>query len=252
MSVSPDTRVRLSAEQRREQLLEVTKELVGAHGFHGLSVDAIARRAGISRPVVYSHFGDLGGLLEARPVATPGTAVRSAASWKNFCLPSASRTRSASTGTGASRLLEAMLGRESAGALRQLSEVLPKDFELDGQDPQAPLLAALRGYLEAVRSEPIRWRLVLMPPEGAPELLRQQIRDGRDAVIATLTSYVERGDPPAQPSPDPELTARLLSAAADEAARLLLTHPRKFSIERLTDHAAWLLGRLSESGATLA
>jgi len=210
MSVSPDTRVRLSAEQRREQLLEVTKELVGAHGFHGLSVDAIARRAGISRPVVYSHFGDLGGLLEA------------------------------------------MLGRESAGALRQLSEVLPKDFELDGQDPQAPLLAALRGYLEAVRSEPIRWRLVLMPPEGAPELLRQQIRDGRDAVIATLTSYVERGDSPAQASPDPELTARLLSAAADEAARLLLTHPRKFSIERLTDHAAWLLGRLSESGATLA
>jgi AcrR family transcriptional regulator len=210
MSVSPDTRVRLSAEQRREQLLDVTKELVGERGFHDLSVDAIARRAGISRPIVYSHFGDLGGLLEA------------------------------------------MLERESAGALQQLSEVLPKDFELDGQDPQAPLLAALRGYLEAVRSEPIRWRLVLMPPEGAPELLRQQIRDGRDAVIATLTAYVERGDSPAQASPDPELTARLLSAAADEAARLLLTHPRKFSIERLTDHAAWLLGRLSESAATPA
>ena len=25
--------------------------------------------------------------VTARPVATPGTAVRSAASWKNFCLP---------------------------------------------------------------------------------------------------------------------------------------------------------------------
>ena len=210
MSVSPDTRVRLSAEQRREQLLDVTKELVGERGFHGLSVDAIARRAGISRPIVYSHFGDLGGLLEA------------------------------------------MLGRESAGALQQLSEVLPKVSELDGQDPQAPLLSALRGYLEAVRSEPIRWRLVLMPAEGAPELLRQQIRDGRDAVIATLTAYVERGDSPAQASPDPELTARLLSAAADEAARLLLTDPRKFSIERLTDHAAWLLGRLSESATAPA
>jgi AcrR family transcriptional regulator len=210
MSVSPDTRVRLSAEQRREQLLDVAKELVGERGFHDLSVDAIARRAGISRPIVYAHFGDLGGLLEA------------------------------------------MLGRESAGALHQLSEVLPKDFELDGQDPQAPLLAALRGYLEAVRSEPIRWRLVLMPPEGAPQLLRQQIRDGRDAVIATLTAYVERGDSPGQASPDPELTARLLSAAADEAARLLLTHPRKFSIERLTDHAAWLLASLSESAAAPA
>jgi AcrR family transcriptional regulator len=210
LSVSPDTRVRLSAKQRREQLLDVTKELVGERGFHGLSVDAVARRAGISRPIVYSHFGDLGGLLEA------------------------------------------MLERESAGALQQLSEVLPEDFELDGQDPQAPLLAALRGYLEAVRSDPVRWRMVLMPPEGAPELLREQIRDGRDAVIAILTAYVERGDSPTQASPDPELTARLLSAAADEAARLLLTHPRKFSIERLTDHAAWLLGRLSESAGTRA
>jgi AcrR family transcriptional regulator len=203
MSVSPDTRVRLSAEQRREQLLEVTKELVGERGFHGLSVDAIARRAGISRPIVYSHFGDLGGLLEA------------------------------------------MLGRENAGALRQLAEVLP--VAVNERDPQAPLLAALRGYLEAVRSDPVRWRLVLMPPEGAPELLREQIRDGRDAVIATLTAYVERGDSPAPASPDPELTARLLSAAADEAARLLLTHPRKYSIERLTDHAAWLLDRLDGS-----
>jgi AcrR family transcriptional regulator len=206
MSVSSDTRVRLSAEQRREQLLEVTKELVGERGFHGLSVDAIARRAGISRPIVYSHFGDLGGLLEA------------------------------------------MLGRENAGALRQLAEVLP--VEVDERDPQAPLLAALRGYLEAVRSDPVRWRLVLMPPEGAPELLRKQIRDGRNAVIATLTAYVERGDSPAPASPDPELTARLLSAAADEAARLLLTHPRKYSIERLTDHAAWLLDRLRGSAPT--
>ena len=40
--------------------------------------------------------------VTARPVATPGTAVRSAASWKNFWRPSASRTTSTSTSTGAS------------------------------------------------------------------------------------------------------------------------------------------------------
>src|ERR1700739_3768990 len=32
--------------------------------------------------------------VTARPVATPGTAVRMADSWKNFCRPSASRTGS--------------------------------------------------------------------------------------------------------------------------------------------------------------
>ena len=199
MAVTSDTRVRMSAEQRREQLLDVAKEIVGERGFHELSVDAIARRAGISRPVVYSHFGDLGGLLEA------------------------------------------MLERQSAGALSQLAEVLPgRGEELE---PSVALLAALRGYLEAVRADPVTWRLVLMPPEGAPELLRERIRDGRDAVIEVLAGFVER-NAEGEASPDPELTARFLSAVADEAGRLLLTDPRRYPIDRLTRHGAWLLGRI--------
>jgi AcrR family transcriptional regulator len=204
MSVSSDTRVRMSAQQRREQLLDVTKELVGERGFHELSVDAIARRAGISRPIVYSHFGDLGGLLEA------------------------------------------MLERESASALGQLAGVLPG--EASDRDPSEALLAALRGYLEAVRADPVTWRRVLMPPEGAPELLRERIRAGRDAVIEVLAAFVER-TAPADESPDPELTARFLSAIADEAARLLLTNPRRYSVDRLSGHGAWLLGRVGAAPA---
>jgi AcrR family transcriptional regulator len=56
---------RLTGEQRREQILDVTKALAGARGFHAISIDAVARRAGITRPVVYGHFGDLAGLLRA-------------------------------------------------------------------------------------------------------------------------------------------------------------------------------------------
>ena len=47
--------------------------------------------------------------VTARPVATPGTAVRSAASWKNFCRPSASRTAATSTVTGSSAVFDAIL-----------------------------------------------------------------------------------------------------------------------------------------------
>ena len=43
----------------------MTKEIVGEQGFHAVSIEAVARRAGITRPVVYEHFGDLKGLLEA-------------------------------------------------------------------------------------------------------------------------------------------------------------------------------------------
>ena len=34
-------------------------------GFHAVSIEAVAREAGITRPIVYGHFDDLGGLLEA-------------------------------------------------------------------------------------------------------------------------------------------------------------------------------------------
>jgi hypothetical protein len=46
--------------------------------------------------------------VTARPVATPGTAVREAASWKTFWRPSASRTSSRSTATGAVALPDAI------------------------------------------------------------------------------------------------------------------------------------------------
>src|SRR5438876_389596 len=59
------TRERMPAAERREQLLDVAKQLVGEQGFHGVSIEAIARRAGVTRPVVYGHFKDLDDLLEA-------------------------------------------------------------------------------------------------------------------------------------------------------------------------------------------
>ena len=88
------------------------------------------------------------------------------------------------------------------------------------------------------------WRLVLMPPEGAPPVLRKRIAAGRDAVVAALASLVLPGLGPGTESPDPQLTARTLSAVADEAARLLLTDPEAYPIERLLTHADWLLSRL--------
>ena len=54
------THTRLSGPQRREQLLDATKAIVDADGFHAVSIEAVARAAGITRPIVYHHFG--GGL----------------------------------------------------------------------------------------------------------------------------------------------------------------------------------------------
>jgi len=64
-ATSPTRSPRLTGPQRREQILDSTKELAGERGFHNVSIDAVARRAGITRPVVYGHFSDLAGLLRA-------------------------------------------------------------------------------------------------------------------------------------------------------------------------------------------
>jgi AcrR family transcriptional regulator len=55
----------MTGEARREQILDVTEAIVEADGFHVVSIDRVAREAGITRPVVYTHFGDLEGLLHA-------------------------------------------------------------------------------------------------------------------------------------------------------------------------------------------
>jgi AcrR family transcriptional regulator len=50
-------------EQRREQLLDATLEVILERGYSGVSIEAVARKAGVTRPVVYDHFENLNRLL---------------------------------------------------------------------------------------------------------------------------------------------------------------------------------------------
>ena len=154
----PLTTKRMSAEERRGQLLDVTAAIVSEQGFQAVSIQAVARRAGISRPIVYEHFGDLGGLLEAL----------------------------------VKREMDAAGAQIAATQLTDLSE----------GDPTELMLESLGLYLSAVERHPDTWRLVLMPPAGAPESLRRSIRQGQATVLSRLTYSVREGlrpggeDPP--------------------------------------------------------
>lgn len=55
-------RVRMTGKERREQLLAIGRTLFADKGFEGTSVEEIAARAGVSKPVVYEHFGGKEGL----------------------------------------------------------------------------------------------------------------------------------------------------------------------------------------------
>jgi AcrR family transcriptional regulator len=54
--------MRMTGKQRREQLLDVGRGLFAERGFDATSVEEIAQRAGVSKPVVYEHFGGKEGL----------------------------------------------------------------------------------------------------------------------------------------------------------------------------------------------
>ena len=55
-------RTRMSGKERREQLLDVGRTLFAEKGFDATSVEEIAAKAGVSKPVVYEHFGGKEGL----------------------------------------------------------------------------------------------------------------------------------------------------------------------------------------------
>jgi AcrR family transcriptional regulator len=187
----------MSAPARRDQLLNVAARLVGEHGFHGVTIEAIAGAAGVTRATVYQHFPQLHALLET------------------------------------------VIELETSRALTQVSETTLSD--LTEGDPRELMLESLRAYLLAVQSQPTTWRLILMPPEGAPAALHAAITDGRATVLEQLTRAVRPALERYTASPNAELTARLLSAISDEYARLLLTDRTRFSPDALIEHADWWL-----------
>ena len=52
----------MTASQRRSQLVDVAKVVFAEHGYDGTSVEEIAARASVSKPVVYEHFGGTEGI----------------------------------------------------------------------------------------------------------------------------------------------------------------------------------------------
>jgi AcrR family transcriptional regulator len=52
----------MTGKERREQLLDIGRRLFAERGLEGTSIEEIAARADVSKPVVYEHFGGKEGL----------------------------------------------------------------------------------------------------------------------------------------------------------------------------------------------
>ncbi|MBV9680352.1 MAG: TetR/AcrR family transcriptional regulator [Solirubrobacterales bacterium] len=196
---------RLPPEQRREQLIDAALEVILERGYARISIEAIARAAGITRPVVYDHFADL------------------------------------------NRLLHAVVEREERISLDQLAEVVPD--EPGDQAPRELLARGVSRFLDAVMSRPATWRIILLPLEGTPPIVRQHVEAGRTEVLARIQRLLQwaldRRQLPREL--DVELTARAIRDWSEQAGRMVLTDPERYPPERYERYAHQFLDLLGSA-----
>jgi AcrR family transcriptional regulator len=181
---------RLPPAERREQLIDAALSVIVQQGYSGVSIEAIARAAGVTRPVIYDHFPNLG------------------------------------------RLLHALIEREERVSLAQLEEVVPEDP--GERDPIEVLAGSVKRFLDAVVSRPATWRIILLPLEGTPALVREHVERNRARILERFEQLVrwavQQGKLPRDL--DVELSARAIHDLGEQAGRMVLTDPERYSPER--------------------
>ena len=181
----------MAPEKRREQLIDAALSIIVEHGYEGVSIESIARTAGVTRPVIYDHFPNLG------------------------------------------RLLEAVIEREERVALEELERVVPSTPRPDG-DPAELFAAGVRTFLDVVASRPATWRIILLPPEGTPAIVRDHVERNRaltqQRIEALVRWAIDRSGIPHDL--DVELGARAIRSLSEEAGRMVLTDQETYSPAR--------------------
>lgn len=144
---------------------------------------------------------------------------------------------------GLEPLLHALLDREEKAALASLAEAAPGRSDLD--DPTAALTAWLGALLRAVSDNPVAWRLMLLPADGTPPMVRTRVQRGREIALTQaqrLSAALLTDDS----DTDRDLAARAILAIGEECARLLLNNPDDYPPERLTEFAGALAAKLQQ------
>ena len=202
---------RLPPEERRTQLLDAALEIVAEEGMPAVSIEAIARRAGVTRPVVYGVFSDLEELMNAL----------------------LGREEERALGQVVSAMPTMPSGDAEAAAAGAL-------------EPDEIAVQAIGTFLHAVADNPLTWRLILLPVEGTPRALRERVERTRSQLLEQIELLIawgidRRGGPH---DVEVELLARSMLALSEEAGRLVLTRPDEFTPERVAQFARALIGTI--------
>ena len=198
----------MAPSERREQVLDAALRVIVEQGYEGVSIEATARTAGVTRPVIYDHFPNLAALLQALIEREERCALSQVASVIPDPTTDGTADPVALLGAGVRRFLEAVVNRPSTWQLI----LLPLD--------STP--AIVRRYVETNQARILEWlqELVRVATEG-------------DELSRTL---------------DAELAARAIMSLSEEAGRLVLTDAERYSPARCEAFVVAVLDRLAGTG----
>jgi AcrR family transcriptional regulator len=180
--------VRLPAEERREQILDVAVQVFARQGFHGTSMNDVAEVAGVTKPVLYQHFDSKQDLYLAL-MQEAGDQMLAAISTAAAGAPTSRARTEAGYGAyfrwvadhpSAFLLLfgsRASRDEESTDAIRKLTNLVAAGIEplIDADIPaehRRTLAHGLVGLAEGVSRH-----LVELGREFDPEILARQVAD---------------------------------------------------------------------------
>lgn len=187
----------MPAAERREQLLDCLLHVFATDGAHAVSIDRVARDAGVARTVVYAQFPSLEAMVDALV------------------------TRSE---------------RQALQRIAALIPTTPDDEGPASTEPLEPerLIEALRGLFADLAVEPDLWRMIFATPEGLPPAFGSRLAAGREQVVTLLEPVIARSlGRLGLADLDSELATRMLQAMIREGTRLHLADPAAYPVERL-------------------
>ena len=113
--------------------------------------------------------------------------------------------------------------------------------------PGELLAGGLARFLAAVTRRPATWRIILLPLEGTPPIVRQHVQAGRARVLQRIERLVGWAVECSQlpRDLDVELTARAIHDFYEQAGRMVLTDPARYPPERYERYAHDFLNLLA-------
>jgi hypothetical protein len=122
--------------------------------------------------------------------------------------------------------------REERYSLEQLERVVPD--EPGDRDPVEVLAGSVRRFLDAVTARPGTWRIILLPTDGTPAIVREHVETHRAMILERIERLVRwavsRRELPNDL--DVELAARAIRDLGEQAGRMVLTDPGRYSPDR--------------------